>query len=148
MLFSGKKGIFGFLINGYYFLAVNPLFYFERTAWVPWLTGTAAIAGVGLNLVLIPRLGALGAAWSFVISTILTFTLTFFVGRKVWKVDLPYGRYLLLNVLIGLVVIWMTYRTGKEPAIGAFLLKLLIEAIYILLVYVLLLRRRVRSIYS
>ena len=59
--------LFGFLINGYYFLAVNPLFYFEQTAWVPWLTGTSAIASIGMNLLLVPRLGALGAAWSFVL---------------------------------------------------------------------------------
>jgi O-antigen/teichoic acid export membrane protein len=132
--------LFGFLINGYYFLAVNSLFYFERTAWVPWLTGTAATVSIGLNFLLVPRLGALGAAWSFVASTILTFVLAFLVSRRFWKVKLPYEKYFLLNTLVGLVVIWMTYGAGAEPSLSACALKLSVVVIYILLAYLLLLR--------
>lgn len=132
--------LFGFLVNGYYFLAVNPIFYFERTVWVPWLTGTAAAASVGLNLLLVPRLGTLGAVWGFVASTMLTFILTFLVSRKVWRVELPYKRYLLLNTLIGLVAVWMTYKMAAELRWNAFVLKFFVEVVYILLAYVLLLR--------
>jgi O-antigen/teichoic acid export membrane protein len=131
--------LFGFLINGYYFLAVNPLFYFEQTAWVPWLTGTAAVVSVGLNFLLVPRLGALGAAWSFVTSTTLTFVLTFLVSRKFWKIELPYGRYLLLNVYILAVVLWKTFNGYTESNLTRFLLNLVLEICFLLMAYFLLL---------
>jgi len=131
--------LFGFLINGYYFLFVNPLFYFEKTHWLPWLTGAAAVVSIGFNFVLIPQYGALGAAWSLVVSIVLTFILTFFVSRKVWQVDLCYGRYLLLNTLIGFAAVWMTYTEGPKSGTGTFVLKLFIGGGYVLLAYILLL---------
>lgn len=133
--------LFGFLINGYYFLAVNPLFYFEQTAWVPWLTGTAAVASVGLNFLLVPRLGALGAAWSFVASTTLTCVLTFLVSRKFWKIELPYGRYLLLNAYILAVVLWKTFNGYTESSLARSLLNLVLEICFLLMAYFLLLRK-------
>lgn len=132
--------LFGFLISGYYFLFVNPLFYFEKTGWVPWLTGTAAAASIGLNFILVPRLGALGAAMTFATSALLTFVLTFYISRQFWKVELPYGRYLLLNTLLGLVVTWMTVRARAQPlGMSTWVVKPLIVAVYALTAYVLVL---------
>ena len=132
--------LFGFLVNGYYFLAVNPLFYFEKTAWLPYLTGISAIVSVALNFLLIPRLGALGAAWSFVSSTMLSFVLVFIASRRVWKVELPYGRYILLNLLVFAVTLWVTYGMEPKLSLSLFTLKLFVGAGFLFLAYVLLLR--------
>jgi len=106
--------LFGFLINGYYFLAVNPLYYFKKTTWIPWLTGLSALVSVGLNLLLIPRLGATGAAWSFIVSVMVTLLLTLLADRRIWRVKLPYRRYLLLNVVIFAITLWMVYGVGEQ----------------------------------
>ncbi len=52
----------GFLMNGIYFIAVNVLYAAGRTRTVAISVALAAAANVGLNLLLIPRFGLIGAA--------------------------------------------------------------------------------------
>ncbi len=52
------------LVQGFYFMAVSPIFLQRRTAVLPIFTLAAGALNVGLNVLLIPRLGIVGAGWS------------------------------------------------------------------------------------
>ena len=140
--------LYAFLINGYYFLFVNPLFYYEKTSWIPWLSGTSAVASVALNLVLIPKLGAVGAALSLVVSMILAFALTLAVSRRFWRVELPYGGYAASTVMIGLAALWMTYGRESVATISSVWLRFFALGAYMILAGTLLSREMRLSIDS
>ena len=55
-------------LQGIYLLTSIGLNITKRTAYYPVTTGLATVAALGANLVLVPRFGAIGAAWSNVIS--------------------------------------------------------------------------------
>lgn len=66
----------------------------NRTVNQIWVLGGAAIANVGLNLWLIPTYGAIGAAYSTVVSFAIALVLSIGIGRRVLRVPLvPEGWY-------------------------------------------------------
>jgi O-antigen/teichoic acid export membrane protein len=133
--------LFGYLITGYYYLAVNPLFFFMKTKWLPWLTGISASISIGLNFIIIPKWGVFGAALNFVISSFISFIFVFIASRKIWKVDLNYKGFLLLNLIIASAAASMASLGEMELNIGLIIIKLFFIIIFIYLAYILLLRR-------
>jgi O-antigen/teichoic acid export membrane protein len=85
--------ILGYLMLGFYLFSVQPLFYYEKTTLIPLLTGVSAIINVLLNLWLVPRYGAMAAAWVTTITHSIRFLLTFAVGRGYQKVGYPLSKY-------------------------------------------------------
>jgi O-antigen/teichoic acid export membrane protein len=85
--------LLGYLLKGFYYFAVLPLFYFKKTVLIPFLTGTAAVVNILLNLRLVPRYGAIASAWITTVTYGLFFVLVFPVGRRYQKVGYPLGKY-------------------------------------------------------
>jgi len=52
------------LVQGFYFMAVSPIFLQRRTAILPIFTLAGGALNVGLNILLIPMIGVVGAGWS------------------------------------------------------------------------------------
>jgi O-antigen/teichoic acid export membrane protein len=72
----------GVLLQGVYLLTSIGLNITKHTEYYPISTGLAAAANIGSNLVLIPRFGYIGAAWSNVVSyAVLAATAWFFSWR-------------------------------------------------------------------
>jgi O-antigen/teichoic acid export membrane protein len=63
----------------------------RRTTLFGWTTGPAAVLNIGLNLLLLPRLGLMGAVWATLASYTVSLVATVVIGRRVMKVplDLP-----------------------------------------------------------
>jgi O-antigen/teichoic acid export membrane protein len=85
--------LLGYLMQGLYYFSVLPIFYHKKTKMMPFLTGTAAVASILLNICLVPHYGAIASAWITMITYVLFFVLAFFVGRRYEKMDYPLGRY-------------------------------------------------------
>lgn len=67
--FWGASAIVPAILLGYYFFGVYVLnlpgvFLSEKTGWVPVFRGVGAGANIILNIILIPKFGAIGAAWA------------------------------------------------------------------------------------
>ena len=58
----------GFAFNGMYKMMVNYLFYIKKTKVIGLMTFIIAISNIGLNIILIPEIGAVGAAIATTIS--------------------------------------------------------------------------------
>jgi O-antigen/teichoic acid export membrane protein len=80
------------LIYGLYFMLVSTLFLRRRTAALPPLILTAAAVNVASNLVLIPRLGITGAAWSAVAGYATLSALTWWYASRSYPIQLDLPR--------------------------------------------------------
>lgn len=68
---------------GKYFFAVSPIFFHKKTTLLPWFAGGAAAVNIGLNFLLIPRLGITGAALATTISMLFHAVVVYLVGKKI-----------------------------------------------------------------
>ena len=82
--------------QGLYTMFVGAIFLRRRTAVLPLLTVSSAAASIGLNVLLIPRIGVMGAAWSTLAAYGLMAVLTFAVARTAYPVRIDLPRWALI----------------------------------------------------
>ncbi len=85
------------LVYGLYFMIVSTIFLRRRTAGLPLLTLAAAAANVGANIVLIPRIGVMGAAWSTLIGYGVLTALTWWYATRSYPISVDLFRLLLIG---------------------------------------------------
>jgi O-antigen/teichoic acid export membrane protein len=85
------------LVYGLYFMLVSTVFLRRRTAGLPLLTLAAGAANVGANLLLIPRLGLMGAAWSTLVGYTALAGLTWWYAARDFPVRLDLVRLALIG---------------------------------------------------
>jgi O-antigen/teichoic acid export membrane protein len=71
-----KVVILGQMFNGFYLLVVNFILYSRKTKTISIISMSCLAINVLLLLFLVPNFGILGAAYSFLISTLIKFILT------------------------------------------------------------------------
>jgi O-antigen/teichoic acid export membrane protein len=79
--------LFGYLLQGFYFVFSASLFYYKRTHIIPLITLVGAAANVILNLLWIPIWGVMGSAWATLVSFAVTFVMAFIIGRRYQKIN-------------------------------------------------------------
>jgi len=88
--------------RGLYVFAGSPLF-LDKTKLVPLVTVGAGIASLGLNFLLIPRFGVLGAAWATVAAHGVTFGISHYLSsRRVFSLQFPWKR---MSLIVGWAVV-------------------------------------------
>jgi O-antigen/teichoic acid export membrane protein len=105
----------GYLFLGLYYFASAPLFYYKKTVFVPFLTGFAAALNIGLNLWLIPVLGAIAAAWVTLGTYGVLFVVAFFASRRYQRIAYPLVKYGMLVSLIVASAIAVQHLGILEP---------------------------------
>lgn len=91
----------GYAFNGMYLMTSSYIFYAQKTSYLAWVTFTSALLNIGLNVVLINKHGAIGAAQATTIIYLIKFILTWILSSKVYKMpwnlikntDIRSGRY-------------------------------------------------------
>ncbi|MEM9077488.1 MAG: oligosaccharide flippase family protein [Bacteroidota bacterium] len=73
----------GFLADGFYYGVVNYIFYKKKTLYLSAITFITAILHFVLSFFLIPRLGAIAAAYSMAATYIVTFILVWIVSNRI-----------------------------------------------------------------
>ena len=95
---------FACLMQALYLMAVSPVFLQRRTQALPLLTLAAGACNVGMNMVLIPRIGILGAGWATIGGYGLLALLTIAYAGRTYPLRLDRAR---LVVLLGGAVLAM-----------------------------------------
>ncbi|HEX5039099.1 MAG TPA: oligosaccharide flippase family protein [Candidatus Limnocylindria bacterium] len=101
---------------GLYFMVVSPVFMERRTAVLPALTIAAGLLNVGLNLVLIPTVGIVGAAWATLAGYAALAGLTTWYARRIYALALDVGK--LAAIGTGLVTLLAAGTLLTEPIAG------------------------------
>ncbi|HEX3220438.1 MAG TPA: oligosaccharide flippase family protein [Candidatus Limnocylindria bacterium] len=89
---------FASLVYGLYFMVVSTVFLRRTTAALPLITLAAGAVNVASNLLLIPRLGIMGAAWSTLAGYLVLAGLTWWYGARTYPISLDVPRLGLLAV--------------------------------------------------
>jgi O-antigen/teichoic acid export membrane protein len=90
----------GYLFQGLYFMSVTPIFYEKKTHIMPLLTGIAAAANIGFNMLWIPKLGMMGAAYATLVSFALLFLLTHYIAQRYYRLPYDYRRIAIMGLLV------------------------------------------------
>lgn len=79
-------------LQGFYLLTSIGMNITKRTEFYPVAAGAAAAANVLANVVLIPRFGILGPAWSNVVSYAVLASVAFVLSQRFYPIRYEYGR--------------------------------------------------------
>lgn len=115
---------FSGIFKGFYTLAVSTIFISGRTKLLPLISGTAAVGNIILNLLLIPKYGIRGAAWSTVASYAILFLAVYLYSQRLVRVDWGWKRlgWLALPLILAVVSLpWLAeLPTAERLAVKAF----------------------------
>ncbi len=103
-----------------YFMVVSAVFLTRRTALLPILTASAGVANVLLNLVLIPRIGVMGAAWSTLVGYSVLAVGTAIYARQRFPLSLDLARLGVLAATGTLLVAAARLAFPGAPGLGVF----------------------------
>lgn len=120
--------LLGYFLFGLYYFAISPVFFYKKTRVVPLLTGSAAVINVVLNLLFIPRFGALGSAWVTTFTYALLLLSALVIGQRYQPVPYPFAAYgLVLLALLAAIFfaalfppLTLSGLAWKTLALGAF----------------------------
>lgn len=103
--------VFGIYFNFLYTFAVNYEFYSQNTRWIAVGSICAAVVNVGLNLLLIPQFGGMGAAVATLISYFALFVFHNIIATRLGGFNISKRLYLygIGIVSVGFIVINLTY---------------------------------------
>lgn len=83
----------------------------KRTRILVWITLLGAATSITTNLILVPRIGILGAGWAVACSYLSMAVSLFLFTRKNYPLPYQYGKLILLG-LLGLLIAFVTRLTG------------------------------------
>ncbi len=99
----------------------------DRTIYLPFVTGMAAILNIALNIWLIPRFGFMGAAWATLISYVVMAYMHLRLGDPLMPVKYPWPKIaaIVLITAMGITAVWflgpLVSRLGAILATAALL---------------------------
>jgi O-antigen/teichoic acid export membrane protein len=89
-----------------------------KTKFLPFLVGGAAVLNLGLNYLLIPDHGMMGAAIASVISYLLMLIGSFFISRKYYRIDYDWGRVAKILLVAGAIYAGGSFITHDSAYIA------------------------------
>ena len=92
---------FGFVLKGIQYVFSLSFHYSKKTTYNAIIVIISAIINIVLNIVLIQRMGYIGAAYAMLISSLIMLFLSYYYGQKVYYVKYE-ERKLYLLVLVGI----------------------------------------------
>jgi len=105
----------GSVLYGAYYILNIGVNRSKRTRFTPVVTSTAAAVNIGLNFLLIPRWGILGAGWSTVIGFAVLVTLGWRNAQRSYPVSYDFSRVLRI---VALAAVFMAVSVELVPATG------------------------------
>tara|TARA_B110000438_G_scaffold13625_1_gene13190 strand:- start:6373 stop:7809 length:1437 start_codon:yes stop_codon:yes gene_type:complete len=88
--------ILSYIFYAAYILQMPSLYDGKNQKWSPILRGLGAAINIGLNVLLIPKYGGMGAAIATLLAYSIMFLALFMLNRKWFPISFNYGRILLL----------------------------------------------------
>ena len=108
---------FAYLLFGAYVLLTAGVFTEGRSRMLPAIVGAGAAVNVVINIIFIPRVGLVAAAWSTVAAYGLMVLLLFLSVRRFYPVDFEYRR--LAKILVaGAIILVAAGSFGQESTIS------------------------------
>ena len=110
---------FGILFYGLYQVCMHILYLVEKIPWILLLLSISAVLNIGLNLLLIPRMGILGASMASLIAYAVLGIITTVISLRYFKFDLSFpfiAKSVLASVVMALII-WLLNPLGITKVI-------------------------------
>lgn len=91
----------GYVVQGFYLMSVNQLFYLKQTKYLPFATIISALVNIALNFLFVPKYGMMAAAVNTFIAYLILFILIFIYSQKYFPIHYEYGKFFLM-ILAGI----------------------------------------------
>ena len=110
--------LLAYLFNGIYVNLQAGMYIAEKTKYFPVVTGAGALVNVAANLLLIPRLGIIGAALATLASYMVMAAVLHHFAQKYYPIAYEYGK---LAKMLGIVFLTgatyyaLLFRGGVQP---------------------------------
>jgi O-antigen/teichoic acid export membrane protein len=126
---------FGYLLYGLYVLSVTGLGVAKKSGPISWVTLLAAVVNVGLNVWLIPRFGALVAAYTTIVAYAILTSGCLLVSQRFYPIPYQYREWTV--VLGGMIALWgVPALLPPMPWLARTVLSFGILAMYVALMFV------------
>lgn len=91
-----------YVFYGLYVNFIVGIYLEKKSIYLPYITVVAALVNIGLNYILVPKIGIMGAAASTAVSYFIIAGLMFFVLQKIYPIKYEYIRMLKIIFITGL----------------------------------------------
>lgn len=127
--------LIAYLFRGLYGFAADALLFMKKTYLVPVITLAAGGLNVIANIFLLPHWGMIAAAWTTLLSLVVSFLLAVSLSRRVYALNYDWPR--LLKVLIILVgMLYLGSRTATGVTWADISIKALLLFFYVVWVWI------------
>lgn len=92
--------ILGYIFYNLYYFVDFGFYITNKTYWYPVINAVAASANVGLNILLIPKFGAMGAAIVTAISFLICPLMAFVISQRLYYIPYDFARILKLVLVV------------------------------------------------
>lgn len=120
---------FGSVLQGLYVMFVTVVFLTKRTGRLAAITFSSAALNVTLNVVLIPQLGIMGAAWSTLASYGFFAAATFFFAQSIYPMRIDWPRVAAVGAL-GVGAVLLARLSSGPPSLGTGLVHVMVAMGY------------------
>jgi O-antigen/teichoic acid export membrane protein len=92
------------VLSAGYFMVVLGMYLSKKLEHTIWITITAAAINIGLNYLLTPKIGAIGASFSIMIANFAIFILTFRISQRFYFIPFDYKKVLVLALPAAVII--------------------------------------------
>jgi O-antigen/teichoic acid export membrane protein len=120
-----------FFSNAYFIVSIG-INITKKLQHTIWITILCAAINIGLNFILTPTYGPVGAAFCIMFANFLIFILTYFISQRYYRVDYKYGKILIM-LIPAIAIMYISYYMNMKlmPRIVVSVIFLIFSALYI-----------------
>lgn len=89
-----------YLLSGIYIYMLSGFIIAKNVLYQPVILSVSAVINIALNILLIPRMGMMGAAYSTVVSYLIVAAATTYLAQKLYPIDIEGFRLLKAGVIV------------------------------------------------
>jgi O-antigen/teichoic acid export membrane protein len=104
------------IFYGFNLIAIAGIWKTEKTIWSPFLMGLAALLNIGMDFLLVPKYGAIGAAMATSIVFLIWNMMTIVVSERLWKLEYSFIA-LSLQISIGGLICYIVLIMHSQKEI-------------------------------
>lgn len=127
--------LLGYFVVGLYYFVSSPIFYHKKTHVLPIITGIAAVLNIALNYLLIPRFGAIAAAWNSLACYAVMLMIYYVIAQRQNSFPYPFWRAVLLLIFLLAAIFIAGSVSLFTPT--AWIVKSVMVAVYSIFAYLL-----------
>lgn len=130
--------VLGYFMVGLYYFVSSPIFFHKKTHLLPIITGLAAVLNITLNYLLIPRFGAIAAAWNSLACYGVMLAIYYIIAQRLKAFPYPFWRTLLVLAFL-LAAVFVTESVVVFTPV-AWIIKSAMVGVYSIFAYLVLIK--------